>query len=92
MSVITISVRHIIPPPPIPWIDRLIRMTVKLLAVAAATAPIRKSVSEKKIKGLRPKMCEKDPRTGWKIVDVRRNEVPDQKASIADPPRTLAMI
>lgn len=37
-------------------------------------------------------MCENDPRTGWKIVDVNRNEVPLQNASIADPPSALAMI
>jgi hypothetical protein len=65
---------------------------VKLLAVAAATAPIKKRVSEKKMRGLRPKMWEKEPRTGWKIVEVRRKEVPDQKASIAVPLSTLAMI
>jgi hypothetical protein len=44
------------------------------------------------MRGLRPKMWEKEPRTGWKIVEVRRKEVPDQKASIAVPLSTLAMI
>jgi hypothetical protein len=37
-------------------------------------------------------MCENDPRTGWKTVDVNRKEVPLQKASIADPPNALAII
>lgn len=41
---------------------------------------------------LRPKMCEKEPRTGWKTVEVKRNDVPDQNASMADPWRALAMI
>jgi hypothetical protein len=28
-------------------------------------------------------MCEKEAHDGWKTVDVRRNDVPAQKASIA---------
>ena len=30
-------------------------------------------------------MPESDPRIGWKIVDARRNEVPLQNASTAEP-------
>jgi hypothetical protein len=37
-------------------------------------------------------MCEKEPITGWNTVDVRRNEVPDQNASSAVPPRAFAII
>lgn len=32
------------------------------------------------------------PKTGWKTVDVSRNEVPAQKASIAVPLSTLAIM
>lgn len=41
---------------------------------------------------LRPKMWEKDPRIGWKTVDVKRNDVPLQNASMAEPPNAFAMI
>ena len=37
-------------------------------------------------------MWEKDPRTGWKTVEVRRNDVPAQNASMAEPPSALAII
>lgn len=42
--------------------------------------------------GLRPKMLESEPVMGWKTVEVRRKEVPAQKASIAVPPSFWAMI
>lgn len=35
--------------------------------------------------GLRPNTVLNDPRTGWNTVHVRRNDVPDQNASMADP-------
>ena len=76
-----------IPPPPTPWMDRPTRITVKLFARAAIIDPARKNARLTYIKVLRPKIWEKDPMTGWKTVDVSRNDVPDQKASIAEPPR-----
>jgi hypothetical protein len=55
-------------------------------------APTRKKISATMITGLRPKICENEAKLGWKIVDVRRKEVPAQKASIALPLSCLAMI
>lgn len=47
--------------------------------------PTVKIVMDAKRTGLRPIMCEKEAQDGWKTVDVRRNDVPAQKASIALP-------
>lgn len=80
------------PPPPTPWMERPTRMTVKLSATAATIEPARKKPRLMYIRVLRPNMCEKEPSTGWKTVDVKRNDVPDQNASMAVPPRALAMI
>jgi len=51
-----------------------------------------KRTSETIITGFRPKMWEKEAKFGWKIVEQRRKEVPDQKASIAVPLSLSAMI
>lgn len=72
--------------------ERPTRITVKLPATAAMIDPAKKKPRLMYIKVLRPNMCENDPSTGWKTVDVKRNDVPDQKASMAEPPRALAMI
>lgn len=48
------------------------------MIVPAAKIPI-----DTRSTGLRPIMCEKEAHDGWKTVDVRRNDVPAQKASIA---------
>ena len=37
-------------------------------------------------------MCEKEAKLGWNMVEVRRKDVPDQKASIAVPLSFCAMI
>ena len=66
--------------------------TVKLLARAATMTPARKKAKLTKTIGLRPKMCENEPMTGWKTVEVSRKLVPAQKASIADPCSARAMI
>jgi hypothetical protein len=87
-----ISVKAITPPPPIPWTDRPTRMTVKFLATAATIAPTPKRTREPRMRGLRPKMWLKFPIMGWNTVLVSRKLVPDQKASIALPPRVCAMI
>jgi hypothetical protein len=88
----TISVSTIIPPPPMPWMERPTSMTVKLFATAATMAPTEKKAKETNTIGLRPKMCENEAKFGWKTVDVRRNDVPDQNASIAEPFSFCAMI
>jgi hypothetical protein len=65
---------------------------VKFLASPATNAPIANKVSAPNTNGLRPKICEKDAKLGWKTVDVRRKEVPDQKASMAVPWSFAAMM
>lgn len=84
-SVTRISVKAINPPPPIPWNDLPTSSMPKLLDKAATIAPIRKKTRAVITRGLRPKMCEKEAKLGWNIVEVRRKDVPDQKASIAVP-------
>ena len=44
------------------------------------------------MRGFLPKMSLREPMTGWKTVEVRRKDVPDQKASIAVPFSSFAMI
>lgn len=65
---------------------------MKLLAAAGMIDPARKKARLMYIKALRPKTCENDPMIGWNTVDVRRNEVPDQNASMAEPLSAFAMI
>lgn len=81
-----------IPPPPTPWIDRPIRITVKLLATAGTMEPTVKKRRAMRISGLRPKMFEKEPKAGWKTVEHSKNDVPDQKASMAVPLSFSAMV
>lgn len=85
-SVTTISVRAIKPPPPIPCNERPTSKTSKFGLVAATMAPTTKKTRPTMIIGFLPKMCEKLAKLGWKMVEHRRKEVPDQKASIAVPP------
>ena len=59
-----ISETAMIPPPPIPWIVRPTRIKVKFFATAHKMAPTVKNTREVRINGLRPKMFEKDPKTG----------------------------
>lgn len=56
---------------------------------ALATMEVRKKNERiARTKGLRPKIWESEAKLGWKTVEVRRKEVPDQKASMAVPPRS----
>lgn len=68
------------------------RMTPKFFARAATIAPTAKKAKLMKINGFLPKMELKLPMTGWKTVDVTRKDVPAQKASIAVPFKSFAMI
>lgn len=43
VSTTTISVKQIMPPPPIPWIERPTKTTVKLSATAGMMEPTRKN-------------------------------------------------
>lgn len=49
-------------------------------------APAVKKTRATRMRALRPKMSERAAKVGWKTVEVRRKEVPDQKASMAVPP------
>jgi hypothetical protein len=60
-------------------------MTVKFFDNAAMIAPTVKKVKATKTKGFRPKMCENELKLGWKTVEVKRNDVPAQNASMAVP-------
>jgi hypothetical protein len=46
----------------------------------------------KRIRGLRPRVWEREAKVGWKTVEESRNEVPHQKADRASPPRDEAII
>lgn len=76
-------------------------ISVKLCARPATSAPTKKSTIEMMMSGRRPKILDRVAVLGWKTVLVRmvdsktagdcipveqrRNEVPLQKASIAEP-------
>lgn len=92
MSVNMISVRAMIPPAPTPCSDRPIKRTVKLLARAPASDPAVKITIATRSKGFRPNMFEKLPYAGWNTVEQRRNDVPAQKASTAEPCSFSAMM
>ena len=84
-SVTTIPVRTIKAPPPMPCKERPTSNVAKLFATPATIAPIMKKTRATIMTGFRPKMWEKEAKFGWKIVEHRRKDVPDQKASIAVP-------
>lgn len=65
---------------------------MKLLATPATMAPMVKKTRVTRMSALRPKMSEREAKLGWKTVEVRRKEVPDQKASIALPRSFSEMI
>jgi hypothetical protein len=51
-------------------------------------APAVKSAKAARMRGLRPKICERSVKVGWKTVLESKKEVPDQKAWMAVPWRT----
>ena len=91
-SVTMISISTNKPPPPTPCRERPTSSVAKSFATAATIAPIKKKTRAIRIIGFRPKMWEKEAKFGWKMVEQRRKEVPDQKASIAVPLSLSAMI
>lgn len=91
-SVMIISASARIPPPPTPWILRPTKISPNPFATAAMMEPIVKSTTASKSSGFRPKMLEKLANVGWKTVEVRRKEVPAQKASTAEPWSFSAMM
>ncbi|KAL8726934.1 MAG: hypothetical protein Q9181_005881 [Wetmoreana brouardii] len=64
MSVTTISVKAISPPPPTPCKERPTNKTLKSLETAATTAPTRKKTSPVMTIGFLPKMWEKLAKLG----------------------------
>jgi hypothetical protein len=80
------------PPPPIPWTDLPARRTAGVDATEAMIVPIVKMTRAQRRTGLRPKMWLKEAQLGWKTVDVRRKEVPAQKASMAVPEMEVVMV
>ncbi len=91
-SVTTISVSAISPPPPIPCSERPTSRGPKFFETPATIAPTRKKTRATMMTCLRPKMCEKLAKLGWKMVEHSRKEVPAQNASIAVPFSFCAII
>jgi hypothetical protein len=56
------------------------------------STPARKNTRDTIMTGIRPKMWLKDAKLGWSIADASRKDVPDQKASSAEPFSLFAMM
>ncbi len=80
-----------IPPPPMPWIDRPTKKTGKFLAMGAQrmVPRVKRKTDETSI-SLRPKMSDRAAMKGWHTAHDRRYDVPAQKASFAVPLRSTA--
>jgi hypothetical protein len=61
-----------IPPPPIPWIDRPAKSTAKSFATEHVVVPIVKNTRANRRSGRRPKLSDIDAMTGWKTALERR--------------------
>jgi hypothetical protein len=75
-----------------PCTERPTSSTAELLATEEMTAPIVNNPRAANRTGLRPMMWEKDAHDGWNTVEVRRNDVPAQKASTAVPLRAVDIL
>lgn len=65
-------VRVMIPPPPTPWIQRPVNMTVKSQATVHRMMPTVKQTREMRSNCWRPQKWESEATTGWKTAEVRR--------------------
>ena len=83
--------RVMMPPPPTPWMQRPVSRTPKSWATAQRAVPKVNSTSEAISCRCRPKDSETDAMTGWLTAEVRRYEVPTQKASTDEPASACAM-
>lgn len=108
ISAMSMAVRVIIPPPPIPCRDRPISMWVKFWATPATIAPIVNHAIATSTKGFRPNKSDSEEKTGWKTKCVlvmfsfqldpdvpaehSVKEVPVQNASIAVPPSSCDIV
>ena len=59
---------------------------------AQRRVPSVKNPREMRSISLRPKRSETAPMNGWKTADVRRYDVPAQKASLVVPPSSVASV
>ena len=80
------------PPPPMPWITRPTSKVVKELAQAQTIEEIMKRTREGTSSSRRPKISLRAAINGWTTAEVRRKEVPAQKASLAEPSREMAKV
>jgi hypothetical protein len=81
------------PPPPTPCTHLPASKVEIPLATEAMTVPTVKSSNAVSRTDFRPIICEKDAHEGWKTVDVKRNDVPHQKAWMAVVPfKSVAMV
>ena len=78
-------VMAMMPPPPMPCMQRPMSMTAKSCATAQKAVPKVKRRMDARSSRWRPKQEEAAATTGWKTADARRYEVPVQKVSAADP-------
>lgn len=65
--------------------QRPVNRVAVLCAAPPRTEPMVKRIKENNNRGFLPNTCEKATNMGCHIVEVRRKEVPAQKASIAFP-------
>ena len=81
------------PPPPMPWIERPTKKTVKSLAMGAQRrVPRVKNNTETTSISLRPNMSDSAAVNGWHTAHESRYDVPAQNASVAVPPRSVASL
>jgi len=81
-----------IPPPLIPCITRLKIKIVTLPEILKIIMPTKKEITQKFNTIMRPKILESTPMGSWKMEELSRKPVLDQKASIVVPPRSLDII
>ena len=92
MSVTMMIPIDMIPPPPMPWIERPASNSAKFFAAQQRAEPtVKKKTDSNKI-SRRPKISERAAMNGWQAALVRRYDVPVQKDCAAVPPRSLAIV
>jgi hypothetical protein len=86
-----IRVKVMIPPPPIPWMQRPVNIMVKSFDTAQRIVPTVKKRRETMSSCCRPNIWLIEAMTGWNMAEVRRYDVPAQKASTEVPLSLRAM-
>lgn len=72
MSVKMTRERTIMPPPPIPWMERPMRSRPNACAVEQMIVPTAKKMSEDMRQGTRPKMSDREAIKGMTTAQDRR--------------------